>query len=143
MTCANEFSVSEIVGPTTDLAQRAAQGGIVEDDCDAAGVLILDRWRPIAAEATLPVSGLTARRVLRVGMSVLGRQVLVTGASDGVGQFASSSYAVGSPVAALRSRDVALWRAAENPPRRPPFRLWTKAITNAARPRSRDRPAVG
>jgi NADPH:quinone reductase-like Zn-dependent oxidoreductase len=38
--------------------------------------------------ATLPVAGLTALRALRVGGSVLGRDVLVTGATGGVGQFA-------------------------------------------------------
>ncbi|MGO4617187.1 zinc-binding dehydrogenase [Nocardia sp. 2YAB30] len=38
--------------------------------------------------ATLPISGVTALRALRVGGSVLGRQVLVTGATGGVGQFA-------------------------------------------------------
>jgi NADPH:quinone reductase len=38
--------------------------------------------------ATLPVAGLTALRALRVGGALLGRDVLVTGASGGVGQFA-------------------------------------------------------
>jgi len=38
--------------------------------------------------ATLPVAGLTALYALRVGGAVLGRQVLVTGATGGVGQFA-------------------------------------------------------
>ncbi|MCD7439437.1 zinc-binding dehydrogenase [Streptomyces lincolnensis] len=38
--------------------------------------------------ATLPVAGLTALRALRVGGALLGRNVLVTGASGGVGQFA-------------------------------------------------------
>lgn len=38
--------------------------------------------------ATLPIAGLTALRALRVGGAVLGRQVLVTGATGGVGQFA-------------------------------------------------------
>lgn len=38
--------------------------------------------------ATLPIAGLTALRALRVGGSLLGRRVLVTGATGGVGQFA-------------------------------------------------------
>jgi NADPH:quinone reductase-like Zn-dependent oxidoreductase len=38
--------------------------------------------------ATLPIAGLTALRALRVGGAVLGRKVLVTGATGGVGQFA-------------------------------------------------------
>ncbi len=38
--------------------------------------------------ATLPIAGLTALRALRVGGPLLGRRVLVTGATGGVGQFA-------------------------------------------------------
>jgi NADPH2:quinone reductase len=38
--------------------------------------------------ATLPVAGLTALRALEVGGFVLGKRVLVTGASGGVGRFA-------------------------------------------------------
>jgi NADPH2:quinone reductase len=38
--------------------------------------------------ATLPIAGLTALRALRAGGSLLGRRVLVTGATGGVGQFA-------------------------------------------------------
>lgn len=41
-----------------------------------------------AAAATLPVAGLTALRTLRYGGSLLGRRVLITGASGGVGRFA-------------------------------------------------------
>jgi NADPH:quinone reductase len=40
------------------------------------------------AAATLPVAGLTALRALRVGGLALGKRVLITGASGGVGQFA-------------------------------------------------------
>ena len=40
------------------------------------------------AAATLPVAGLTALRALRLGGSLLGRRVLITGASGGVGHFA-------------------------------------------------------
>jgi NADPH2:quinone reductase len=38
--------------------------------------------------AALPVAGLTALRALRLGGLLLGRRVLVTGASGGVGRFA-------------------------------------------------------
>lgn len=38
--------------------------------------------------ATLPIAGLTALRALRQGGALLGRDVLVTGATGGVGQFA-------------------------------------------------------
>jgi NADPH:quinone reductase len=41
-----------------------------------------------AQAATLPVAGLTALRALRLGGTLLGRKVLVTGASGGVGHFA-------------------------------------------------------
>jgi NADPH:quinone reductase len=41
-----------------------------------------------AQAATLPVAGLTALRALRLGGMLLGRSVLVTGASGGVGHFA-------------------------------------------------------
>jgi NADPH:quinone reductase-like Zn-dependent oxidoreductase len=41
-----------------------------------------------AQAATLPVAGLTALRALRLGGTLLGKKVLVTGASGGVGQFA-------------------------------------------------------
>jgi NADPH2:quinone reductase len=40
------------------------------------------------AAASLPIAGLTALRALRIGGGVLGRSVLVTGATGGVGQFA-------------------------------------------------------
>src|SRR5207302_5860524 len=41
-----------------------------------------------AQAATLPVAGLTALRALRLGGMLLGRRVLVTGASGGVGHLA-------------------------------------------------------
>ncbi len=55
--------------------------------------------------ATLPVAGLTALRALRVGGSVLGRDVLVTGATGGVGQFGVQlAVASGARVTAQVSR---------------------------------------
>jgi NADPH2:quinone reductase len=41
-----------------------------------------------AQAATLPVAGLTALRALRLGGTLLGKRVLVTGATGGVGHFA-------------------------------------------------------
>ncbi len=41
-----------------------------------------------ASAATLPVAGVTALRALRLGGSLLGQRVLITGASGGVGRFA-------------------------------------------------------
>ena len=41
-----------------------------------------------ADAAALPTAGLTALRTLRLGPAILGRRVLVTGASGGVGRFA-------------------------------------------------------
>jgi NADPH:quinone reductase len=42
----------------------------------------------LAEAATLPVAGLAALRALRAAGSILGRRVLITGASGGVGRFA-------------------------------------------------------
>jgi NADPH2:quinone reductase len=41
-----------------------------------------------AAAATVPVAGRTALRMVRLGGSLLGRRVLITGAAGGVGRFA-------------------------------------------------------
>jgi NADPH:quinone reductase-like Zn-dependent oxidoreductase len=57
-----------------------------------------------AQAAALPVAGLTALRALRSGGPVLGRRVLVTGASGGVGHFAVQlAQAAGGRVTALVS----------------------------------------
>lgn len=57
-----------------------------------------------AQAAALPVAGLTALRALRIGGSLLGRSVLVTGASGGVGSFAVQlAAAAGARVTALVS----------------------------------------
>ena len=58
-----------------------------------------------AEAAALPVAGLTALRTLRAGGPTLGRSVLVTGASGGVGTFAIQlARAGGATVTALVSR---------------------------------------
>ena len=57
-----------------------------------------------AEAASLPVAGLTALRALRTGGSLLGRRVLITGASGGVGSFAVQlARAAGARVSALVS----------------------------------------
>jgi NADPH2:quinone reductase len=54
------------------------------------------------AAATLPVAGLTALRALRLGSFLLGRRVLVTGATGGVGHFAVQlAAAAGASVTAV------------------------------------------
>src|SRR3954454_410489 len=57
-----------------------------------------------AQAATLPTAGLAALRMLRMGPAILGRRVLVTGASGGVGRFASEpAHLGGAEVTALVS----------------------------------------
>lgn len=59
--------------------------------------------------ATLPVAGLTALRALEVGGFVLGKRVLVTGASGGVGRFAIQlAKLAGAHVTALARRTEGL-----------------------------------
>jgi NADPH:quinone reductase-like Zn-dependent oxidoreductase len=63
----------------------------------------------LEAAATLPVAGLTALRALEVGGLVLGRRVLVTGASGGVGRFAIQLAALaGAHVTAVARRTEGL-----------------------------------
>jgi NADPH2:quinone reductase len=54
----------------------------------AARMAVLPESVSFAQAATLPVAGLTALRTLRLGGLLLGRSVLVTGATGGVGHFA-------------------------------------------------------
>src|SRR2546423_419807 len=59
--------------------------------------------------ATLPVAGLTALRSLEVAGLVLGKRVLVTGASGGVGRFAVQlARLAGAHVTALARRTEGL-----------------------------------
>jgi NADPH2:quinone reductase len=62
-----------------------------------------------AQAATLPVAGLTALRALRRGGLLLGRRVLITGASGGVGHFACQLARLSGAhvVAAVRSAERA------------------------------------
>ncbi|HEX5369324.1 MAG TPA: zinc-binding dehydrogenase [Dehalococcoidia bacterium] len=62
--------------------------------------------------ATLPVAGLTALSALRFGGSILGRRVLITGATGGVGQFAIQlARAAGAHVTAVVSSEARLAEA--------------------------------
>jgi NADPH2:quinone reductase len=61
-----------------------------------------------AEAAALPTAGLTALRTLRLGPAILGRRVLVTGASGGVGRFAVQlAHLGGANVTALVSNSSA------------------------------------
>jgi NADPH:quinone reductase-like Zn-dependent oxidoreductase len=67
-----------------------------------------------AQAATLPVAGLTALSALRFGGSIVGRRVLITGATGGVGQFAIQiAVAAGAHVTALVSGEERLQDARE------------------------------
>jgi NADPH:quinone reductase len=69
--------------------------GIVDWEGWAERVSVPTRWTAVLPDnvsfeqaASLPIAGLTALRALRVDGPLLGRRVLVTGATGGVGQFA-------------------------------------------------------
>lgn len=64
--------------------------------------------------ATLPVAGLTALSALRFGDSLVGRRVLITGATGGVGQFAIQiARAAGAHVTAVVSAEARMQEARE------------------------------
>ena len=85
--------------------RRAQDGSGPDEDARVVGLVGSGAWAELAAvgtdwlaelpegisleqAATLPVAGLTALRALEHGGFVLGKRVLVTGASGGVGRFA-------------------------------------------------------
>ncbi|MFH0915815.1 MAG: zinc-binding dehydrogenase [bacterium] len=86
---------------------RAA--GLVDWECWAERVAVPTHLAVPLAEnvtfeqaASLPVAGITALRAVRFGKSLLGRRVLITGATGGVGQFAIQlAVAAGAQVTAL------------------------------------------
>jgi NADPH:quinone reductase len=70
----------------------------------AAWIAELPDGLSFAGAAALPTAGLAALRMLRIGPSILGRRVLVTGASGGVGRFAIQlAHLGGAEVTALIS----------------------------------------
>ena len=86
-----------ILGSDVDDGLRAGARvvGIRRGGSWAEQVAVDERWIAelpdgvsFAQGATLPTAGLAALRMLRMGSSILGRRVLVTGASGGVGRFA-------------------------------------------------------
>ena len=77
------------------VAVPAAQAAVVPDDVE------------LEAAATLPVAALTVVRALDVAGSLIGRSVLITGASGGVGQFAIQlARLAGASVTAVSSRNA-------------------------------------
>ena len=62
------------------------------------------------AAASLPVAGLTALRALRVGGSLLGKRVLITGAAGGVGHFAVHAGALVTGIVGRPGRGADLAR---------------------------------
>jgi NADPH2:quinone reductase len=60
-----------------------------------------------AFAATLPTAGLTALRALELGGSLLGKRVLVTGATGGVGRFAVQLAILGGAVVSALVRELA------------------------------------
>lgn len=82
-------------------AERAAVDG--EHLCELPAAVTFEQ------AATLPVAGLTALRALELGGFVLGKRVLVTGASGGVGRFAIQlARMAGARVTAVARRSEGL-----------------------------------
>jgi NADPH:quinone reductase-like Zn-dependent oxidoreductase len=88
--------------------------------------------------ATLPVAGLTALRALEVGGFVLGKRVLVTGASGGVGTFAIQlAKLAGAHVTAAARRTAGLAELGADEvieqiePEGPPFDVVADAVGGA------------
>lgn len=86
--------------------------GLVEDAGWSERVAVpINRLSPLPASvsmeqaAALPMAGLTALRLVRLGGSLLGRRVLVTGANGGVGRFfIELAAATGANVTAVTHR---------------------------------------
>jgi len=70
----------------------------------------IPRQVPDVQAATLPTAGLTALRALEVGGLVLGKRVLVTGATGGVGRMAVQLARAGGAVVTALVRDAAASR---------------------------------
>jgi NADPH:quinone reductase len=108
------------------VARAAADGSGPGEGARVVGVVDAGAWAELAAvdttvlaelpdavsleqASTLPVAGLTALRALEVGGFVLGKEVLVTGASGGVGRFAIQlAKLAGARVTAMARRTEGL-----------------------------------
>ena len=94
------------------VARPAADGSGPQRGARVVGLMLRGAWAELAAvrtewlaelpdgvtfeqAATLPVAGLTALRALELGGFVLGKRVLVTGASGGVGRFGDPARQAG------------------------------------------------
>src|SRR5918911_2293122 len=98
--------------------------GIVDWGGWAERVNVPTRWTAVLPDevsferaASLPIAGLTALRALRVDGPLLGRRVLVTGATGGVGQFAvqlavAAGARVTAQVSSLERGEEARWLGA-------------------------------
>jgi NADPH:quinone reductase len=108
------------------VVEPAADGSSPEAGAHVVGMLLRGAWAERAAvrtewlaelpdgvtfeqAATLPVAGLTALRALELGGFVLGKRLLITGASGGVGRFAIQLAALaGAHVTAVARRTEGL-----------------------------------
>jgi NADPH2:quinone reductase len=109
-----------------DVEQAAADGSGPAVGARVVGILPVGAWAQRVAvpteylavlpdeltyeqASTLPVAGLTALRSLELGGFILGKRVLVTGASGGVGRFAVQlAHLAGAHVTALARRTAGL-----------------------------------
>lgn len=73
----------------------------------ASSVAVVPEAADLAHAAALPVAGLAALRTIRASGSLLGRRVLVTGASGGVGSFAVQLAAAAGAHVIAYTRDPA------------------------------------
>jgi NADPH:quinone reductase-like Zn-dependent oxidoreductase len=68
----------------------------------------------VTTAAALPLAGLTALRLLRAAGSLIGRRLLVTGASGGVGHYVTElAYAAGAEITAVAATTARGARLAE------------------------------
>ncbi|MBT5775089.1 MAG: zinc-binding dehydrogenase [Dehalococcoidia bacterium] len=81
---------------TRVVTTMGSQGGWAERRAvDVSELAVVPDEIDLAEAATLPVAGVTALRALRRSSALMGRRVLVTGASGGVGRFGVQLAALG------------------------------------------------
>jgi NADPH2:quinone reductase len=80
----------------TRVVSNGGKGGWAQQRVsDLAQIAVVPDEVDLAQAATLPIAGVTALRALRAAGPILGRRVLITGASGGVGGFAVQLAAIG------------------------------------------------